>query len=441
MKPSWATTKLTPFDGAAARGKTSREPAIRVAISPRKPGISAPEAAGRVAKAVVPFSEVGAERAELVAARADVPGFGDEPRPAQERILRQRLEEWRVGVETVRSAAERGRKIETEAVEPAVTHPSPQRVDRHPDDNGPVEREAIAATRIVDVGRRIPGIEAEPRCVVEPAERQGRPELVTFAIVVEDDVEDRFDSRGMQRVGRRPHLGPAAGRETRVGYAEHHRIVAPRVGEAERRQVPLVDESVGGHDFDRGHAQAGDVGDRSRMRQSCEGRARALWNCQVQTREAAQIEFVDDERFLSDALPPGVACRRRPRDRFRRVRAAVVAERKHRAMQPEWPVERPCVRVGQQFGSVELGPARRIVRALDPEAIARAGSETWRKPAEDAVRVARHRGAEHFAVAVVEAERRAFGIGQVERRLQAMGRDGDAETPCIVHAAAPATER
>jgi hypothetical protein len=110
-------------------------------------------------------------------------------------------------------------------------------------------------------------------------------------------------------------------------------------------------------------------------------------------------------------------------------------------MQPEWPVERPGVRVGHQFGGVEAGPARRLVGAFDPEAVARAGSEAWGEPAKDAVRVARHRRAEDFAVAVVEAKRRAFGIGQVQRRLEAMGRDGDAETTGIVHAAAPATER
>ena len=58
-----------------------------------------------------------------------------------------------------------------------------------------------------------------------------------------------------KRVGRRAHLGPAAGREARIGRAEHDGIVAPGVGEAERRQMPLVDEGVGGHDLDRGDAE------------------------------------------------------------------------------------------------------------------------------------------------------------------------------------------
>ena len=111
-------------------------------------------------------------------------------------------------------------------------------------------------------------------------------------------------------------------------------------------------------------------------------------------------------------------------------------------MQPEWAVERPGVRVGQQFGGVETGPARRIVRAFDPEAVARAGAETRRKPAKDAVRVARHRGAEHFAVAVIEAKRRAFGVRQVKRRLEPVRRDDDAEIRLgIVHAAIREIER
>ena len=67
-------------------------------------------------------------------------------------------EERRMGVEAVGAPAERGREIEAEAVDAAVDHPAPQRADRHVDDQRAVEREAIAAARVVDVSRRIVGI-------------------------------------------------------------------------------------------------------------------------------------------------------------------------------------------------------------------------------------------------------------------------------------------
>ena len=62
--------------------------------------VAAPEAARGVAKAVVPVGECGRELAEAIAARADVPGLGDEARLGEYRIGGERLEERRLGVET-----------------------------------------------------------------------------------------------------------------------------------------------------------------------------------------------------------------------------------------------------------------------------------------------------------------------------------------------------
>ena len=59
------------------------------------------------------------------------------------------------------------------------------------------------------------------------------------------------------------------------GAPEHDRIVAPGVGEAERRQMPLVDERVGRHDLDRGDAERGQMRDRRRVGEPGEGPARA----------------------------------------------------------------------------------------------------------------------------------------------------------------------
>ena len=234
MKPSWATTKLTPLDGAARLREhvaRARDPGRGLAAHAL---VAAPEAARRVAEMVVPFGEGGAELAEPVAAGAHVPGFGDEAGAGEQGIGGERLKEGRVRVETVRAAAQRGGEIEAKAVETAVDHPALQRPDRHLDDQRAVERQAIAGAGVVDVERRIARVEAEPGRVVEAAKRQRRPELVALAVVVEDDVENGLHAGGVQRAGRRAHLLPSAGREARIGRAEHDRVVAPRVGEAER---------------------------------------------------------------------------------------------------------------------------------------------------------------------------------------------------------------
>ena len=88
--------------------------------------------------------------------------------------------------------------------------------------------------------------------------------------MVEDDVENRLHARRVQRVGRRADLFPAAGSKTRIRRAEHDRVISPRVGQAERRQVPLVDERVGRHDLDGGDPEICQMFDRSGMSEACE---------------------------------------------------------------------------------------------------------------------------------------------------------------------------
>ena len=74
-----------------------------------------------------------------------------------------------------------------------------------------IEREAIAAARVVDVARRVVRQEAKIGGVVEAAERQRRTQFVAFAVVVEHDVEDEFEACGVQRVGGGAHFRPAPG--------------------------------------------------------------------------------------------------------------------------------------------------------------------------------------------------------------------------------------
>ena len=295
--------------------------------------LAAPEMAHGVAEAVVPFAPAVGKIAEPIAFRPEIPRFGDHLGLRQDRIGGERLEQRRLLVEAPVATADRNREIETKAVEAAERHPAPERRERHGDDRRAIEREAIAAAGVVDVAPRIVGQEAEIGGVVEAAKRQGRPQLVALAVVVEHDVEHDFEAGGVQGVGRGAHLGPAARRKTRVGRAEHDRVVAPGVRQAERRKVALVDEDVDRHDLDRGDAEAFEMFDHRRMGEAGEGSARFGRDVLAQAGQAAQVGLVDDRLRPRDALAPRLARRRRERNRLGSVGAAVLAEGEHRMME------------------------------------------------------------------------------------------------------------
>ena len=78
-------------------------------------------------------------------------------------------------------------------------------------------------------------------------------------------------SRSAATVAR--ELGEAAGAEARVGRHEGDRVVAPGVGEPERRQVALVDPGGDRHQLDRVDAEAGEVVEDRRVGERGDGAA------------------------------------------------------------------------------------------------------------------------------------------------------------------------
>ena len=94
VKPSCAARKLTEeVAGRPSWSNLSAEPEMPHGELAGHVAVAPPEAAHLVAELVVPFEEGRREGAELVAARAHVPGLGDELDPAQHRVLPDRLEE------------------------------------------------------------------------------------------------------------------------------------------------------------------------------------------------------------------------------------------------------------------------------------------------------------------------------------------------------------
>src|SRR6185437_7940392 len=68
--------------------------------------IAAPEAAHVIAVAIVPLGHARRMVAQLVAARAAVPGLGDQLGLREQRVLHQRIEEARTLLETLRLATQ-----------------------------------------------------------------------------------------------------------------------------------------------------------------------------------------------------------------------------------------------------------------------------------------------------------------------------------------------
>src|SRR5215470_18200191 len=78
---------------------------------------TAPVTPQRAAVAVVPFRPLRGKLADLIAAEADFPGFGDELDLRQHRILADRGEEAARAVKAARPARQRGGEVEAKTVD------------------------------------------------------------------------------------------------------------------------------------------------------------------------------------------------------------------------------------------------------------------------------------------------------------------------------------
>ncbi len=86
--------------------------------------LAAPEIPYGVAVLAVPLGPLGREVADLVAARADVPGLGDQLHLADDRVLLNEFEEARQPVDVVELTGQRRGEIEAEAVDVHLGRPS-----------------------------------------------------------------------------------------------------------------------------------------------------------------------------------------------------------------------------------------------------------------------------------------------------------------------------
>ncbi len=344
--------------------------------------VAAPEPPDIVAVLVVPLAPAAAESAELVAARPDVPGFGDQPQRLQHRILLDCREQRCARLEAGAAAAQGRGEIEPEAVDAAETRPGPQGLHHQADHGGVIGGKDVAAAGIVDVAGRVGLIEPVVAGVVEAAQRDRRALRVAFAGMVVDHVEDHLDAGGVQRRGGGADLVPTAWGEPRVGSEEADGIVVPVIAQSERLQVAFVERRRGRQQLHGRDAERLQVSDGSRRSQPGEGAAQRFGHAGVQHGEAAHMQFGDHDTVPRQRLPPWLGRRRRHHNRLRHhggaVRLVGVSrtgfETEQRRLQREWAVDRKRMRVEEELRRVEAMALVRIVRPGDAQAVP--GSES-----------------------------------------------------------------
>ncbi len=161
-----------------------------------------------------------------------VPGFGDNFGIGQHRILANRFDQRRIGYQLAGAiAAENGREIEAKTVDVIIMDPVSQAMKNHFADDGVVAVDGVSATRIVFVIAFVV-FQHVIDGVFQTLEAQDRSSLVAFASVIENDIQDDFDSRFVQSFDHLfefGHLGAGrlAGRISTMWREECQRIVAP----------------------------------------------------------------------------------------------------------------------------------------------------------------------------------------------------------------------
>ena len=129
MKPSWQVMKLTLACGRRPlHSYKSLEPLIRVANSRGHAAVALPESPHCVAILAVPLAPQHGKVADLVAAFAEIPRFGDELHLAEHWVLVNDVEERAQLVDFVQLAGQRAGQIEAEAIDVHLDDPVAQAV-------------------------------------------------------------------------------------------------------------------------------------------------------------------------------------------------------------------------------------------------------------------------------------------------------------------------
>ena len=239
------------------------------------------------------------EASKLIAIGPNIPRFCDEQQVLENGIDIERLEEGRLGREAGRAAPKDRGEIEAKAVDPGLARPDPHGIENEAQAGIAFRFERVAAARIIDEAEA--GVMAIIARRIETAQRQRRPLGIAFAGMIVDDVEYDLQSGLVQALHRLADLGEAARRQARVGRHEGHRIIAPAIMEAERRQMALIDPGRERHQFHRIDTEVDQILDDRGTGERCHRAAQMLGHFRMAHRERPDRDFIDDAGRLGPA--------------------------------------------------------------------------------------------------------------------------------------------
>ncbi len=388
-----------------------------------------PERADLVAVGVVVLVELLAEAAELVAARTRVPGLGDEYRLAQHGVGLDHLQHLGIGVEA-RLTSQNRSEVEAEAGDAHLLDPVTQAVDHQPLCRGVVAAQGVAGAGVVDEVLLSVGLdEAVIGMGVEAHHRQHRALRVAFAGVVVDHVEDHRDARLAVGIGHVAQFLRTTGREPRIDGEVGDGVVAPGVGQAQRRQVAFVDPGRGRHQLHRIDAEILEVLDDAPRREAGDGAAQRSLHRRVAHGKAANVQLIEHPRRAAarhDRLV-GRADDNRLGDQRGGVDRLVAVQPQHRRAH-EHAVEALRVRVDQQLVRVEKIPLVGVVAAIGAEAVAGPCPDPGDKPVMDVVGMAIELDPGNLGFDfVVDGDPDGRGGLGIDGEVHTIGGDGGAE--------------
>ena len=358
---------------------------------------AAPEIADGVAVLAVPLRPERRKVADLIPALADVPRLGDELDLADHGILLDQIEEGRQPVDVVQLARERRGEIEAEAVDVHVVDPVAQAVHDELQHVRVAHVQRVARARVVHVVAAVVRHEPVVRGIVDPLEREHRPELVALGRVVVDHVEDHFDPRRVERLHELLELLhlPATltrGRILVVGREIGDGVVAPVVPKAPLHERRVLDELVDRQQLHRRDAEFFQVVDGRRMRQSRVGAAQLLGNIRMRLAETFHVRLVHDrvvQRGVGRAVEPPVERRvdhdalgdeRDTVEVVLRVLRFVEVIRENRFVPVPQALDRLGVRIEQQLRGIAPMSVLRRPRTVHSKAVALARPDSGHVP-------------------------------------------------------------
>ena len=268
-----------------------------------------PEIPHGVAVFAVPFRPLRREVAHLVAARADVPGLGDELHLAHDRVLLHELEERGEFVHVVQVTGQRRGQVEAKPVHVHLGDPVPQRVHDQLQYVRVPHVEGVAGAGVVHVVLLVIVHQAVVRLVVDALERDGGAEVVALRGVVVHHVENHLDAGVVHAAHHALEflhlLAEVPGGGVRVVRGEEpDGVVAPVVVQALLLQGAVVHELVYRHQLDRGHAEFLQVVDDRRMRHPGIRAPLRFGDLRLQLGQALHVRLVDEGLVVRGAQRP-----------------------------------------------------------------------------------------------------------------------------------------